>query len=79
MNTQAVFIIFVMKYVIKYDEHIISLSAMPEFLLEFQACFEVYIQKGCSATAWIDNRIGNASINMAEKTGGYECYSAPDK
>ena len=52
---------------------------MPEFLLELQACFEVYIQKSCSATTWINNRIGNAPINMAEKTGGYECYSAPDK
>lgn len=38
---------------------------MPGFLLEFQACFKVYIKKGSSAPAWINNRIGNAPVNMA--------------
>jgi hypothetical protein len=61
------------------DENIIDLSKMPGFLLEFQACLEVHIQKSSDTAAWTNNRIGNAPICLAEKTGGYECGNTSDK
>ena len=60
------------------DEYIIGLSAIPGFLLEFQTCPEVHIEKGSGPAAWIDNRLGNAPINMAEKTGGHECLDTSE-
>jgi hypothetical protein len=50
-------------------ECIINSSAISRFFLELQVCFAFHFKESSLTASWFDNRIGDASTNMAKKTG----------
>ena len=49
------------------NEGIINFSTIPRFLLEFQICFTLHLQKSSCTASWFNNRICNAAANRGKR------------